>query len=79
MVTKKKSTGEKEAKRGRIEVGKLKLNKETVKDLTTGEKKKVRGAAIGNATANNADLASYCDGRCPSRTCFSCHVRADIC
>ena len=43
MVTKKKSTGEKEAKRGRVMVGKLKLNKETVMDLSPGEKKRIKG------------------------------------
>jgi len=38
MVTKKKST-----KKGRVQVGKLKVNKETVKDLTRGEAGKVKG------------------------------------
>jgi len=45
MVTKskKQTTVEKEQKRGRVKVGKLKLNKETVKDLNNAESKKVRG------------------------------------
>ncbi len=38
MVTKKKST-----KKSRVKVGKLKLNKETVKDLSRGEATKVKG------------------------------------
>ncbi len=47
MVTKKKSTGEKEEKKGRVKVGKLKLNRETVTDLTGGEQKKIKGGAGG--------------------------------
>lgn len=45
MVTKSKksSTG---AKKGRVKVGKLELNKETVKDLTSGEKKGVKGGSV---------------------------------
>ena len=42
MVTKSKAG----QKKGRVKVGKLKLNKETVKDLTASEKKKVKGAVI---------------------------------
>jgi hypothetical protein len=44
MVTKskKQTAGE---KRGRVKVGKLKLNKETVKDLSASEVKKIRGGA----------------------------------
>jgi len=38
MVTKKKST-----QKSRVKVGKLKLNKETVKDLSRGETTKVKG------------------------------------
>lgn len=44
MVSKKKSTNEKE-KRGRVKVGKLSLDKETVKDLSTREKSRVKGGA----------------------------------
>jgi hypothetical protein len=43
MVTKKKSTVEKEEKKGRVEVNKLKLNKETLKDLTSDEAQRVKG------------------------------------
>jgi len=42
MVTRNK-TGE---KKGRVKVGKLKLNRETVKDLTSNQKKKVKGGLI---------------------------------
>ena len=48
MVTKKKKTDETEAKKGRVKVGKLQLNKETVKDLATNEEKMVRGGAAPN-------------------------------
>ena len=43
MVTKRKSTGEKEEKKGRVEVRKLQLNKETVKDLAGDEAQRVKG------------------------------------
>ncbi|MBA3768426.1 MAG: hypothetical protein H0W99_15890 [Acidobacteria bacterium] len=42
MVTKPKAADKKE-KKGRVKVGKLKLNKETVKDLTGSEAKKIKG------------------------------------
>lgn len=45
MVEKKKSIGEKEEKKGRVQVGKLKLNKETVKDLPGSEAGRIRGGA----------------------------------
>ena len=41
--SKKPSTG---SKKGRVKVGKLELNKETVKDLTSGEKKGVKGGSV---------------------------------
>ena len=44
MVTKRKSTAEKE-KRGRVKVGKLNLSKETIKDLSPKEKSRVKGGA----------------------------------
>ena len=44
MVTKSKSkTSE---KKGKVKVGKLKLNKETVKELSTGERKEIRGGVL---------------------------------
>ena len=42
MVTKSKAANES----NRIKVGKLKVNKETVKDLTTAELKQVKGGWI---------------------------------
>lgn len=48
MVTKKKSTSETEGTKGRVKVGRLNLNKETVKDLAEAEAKKVQG---GKATS----------------------------
>ena len=42
MVTKNK-TGE---KRGKVKVGKLKLKKETVKDLTASQQRKIKGGEI---------------------------------
>lgn len=46
MVTKQKSTGAKEAKKARIHVGKLQLNKETVKGLTRSEIRKIKGGYV---------------------------------
>jgi len=43
MVVKKKSSGEKKEKKGGVRVGKLQLNKETVKELTAQEQKRLRG------------------------------------
>jgi len=34
-----------EQKKGRVKVGKLKLGKETVKDLTSSKKKQIKGGA----------------------------------
>lgn len=42
MVTKSKATNT-ASKKGRVKVGKLKLNKETVKDLSEKEAKGVKG------------------------------------
>jgi hypothetical protein len=43
LVTKSKKAG---TKKGRVKVGKLKLNKETVKDLTGGEGKRIKGGLV---------------------------------
>jgi hypothetical protein len=61
MVTKNK-TGEKNDK---IKVGKLELNKETVKDLNDAESKKVKGGARPRQASANS-CAPTCDG---SYTC----------
>lgn len=42
MVTKSKQISEKE-KEGKVKVRRLKLNKETVKDLTGSEQKQIKG------------------------------------
>ncbi len=43
MVTRSKKAG---AKKGRVKVGKLKLNKETVKDLSGDRQKKIKGGFL---------------------------------
>lgn len=44
MVTRsKRVTGQKNQGKGRVKVGKLRLNKETVKDLTGRERKQIKG------------------------------------
>jgi hypothetical protein len=58
MVTKKKSTSTKAGKKGRVKVGKLKLNKETVKDLTGSQLKKLQGGRTVNTAAA---CSSPCD------------------
>ncbi len=40
MVTSKSKSGQ---QKGKVKVGKLKLNRETVKDLTDSERKRVKG------------------------------------
>jgi hypothetical protein len=65
MVTKNK-TGE---KRGKVKVGKLKLNKETVKDLSAEEQKKVKGG-LGTLTCSTVCFCSLnctkaCTENCP--------------
>jgi len=52
MTTRKKkeSASEQEQTKGRVKVGKLTLNKETVKDLTGDEAKRIRGGAEKTAT-----------------------------
>ena len=70
MVTKKKST-EADEETGRVKVRKLPLNKETVKDLTPGEKKQIGGglslATIGSAVKSVVPLRTT---GCP--TIFEC-------
>lgn len=52
MITKsdEQNTGEPDEKRQRVKIGKLNLNKETVKDLTSSDAKRIRGGGcIGTA------------------------------
>jgi hypothetical protein len=53
MVTKSKAG----QKKGKVKVGKMNLKKETVKDLTPGEKKQIRGgvcAQVGKGSLTGA-------------------------
>lgn len=52
MVVKKKSTSEQGELKGKVKVGKLKLNRETVKDLTSEQQKRVKGGLLGNASTS---------------------------
>lgn len=56
MVTKSKKSG---AKKGRVKVGKLSLTKETVKNLSAGEKKRVKGG-VDVATGLCAGTGDTC-------------------
>ena len=49
MVTKTKNRDEKAAK-SRVKVGKLQLSKETIKDLTPGKQKQVKGGKMDRWT-----------------------------
>lgn len=51
MVTSKIKSGQ---KKGKVKVGKLKLNKETVKDLTDSERKQIKGGQISNCSCQEA-------------------------
>ena len=68
MVTKSKkgSTG---TKKGRVKSGKLKLNKETVKDLTSEQQKMVRGG-LSLGQTKDCTIASVC--RCSASLCIGC-------
>ena len=58
MVTKstKRTAGEKQPKESRVKVGKLKLNKETVKGLTRAEQKQIKGGQV----SANCSYAGAC-------------------
>ena len=47
MVTKNRTS----EKKGKVNVGKLKVNKETVRNLTGDEKKRVKGGIVGKPNA----------------------------
>ena len=55
MVTKKKSAGKKEVKRGRVKVRTLTVNKESVKDLTASQRKQIKGGKV------NAIISLICE------------------
>jgi hypothetical protein len=58
MVSKKAT-----AKKGKVKVGKLKLNRETVTNLSADEKKKVKGklAGVNVVQGKNATIATCCN------------------
>ena len=69
MVTKGKkvATNKKVAtKKGRVKVGKLKLNKETIKNLATSQQKKVKGGRLGA----DAPPITAVYGTCGGGTCY---------
>ena len=60
MVTKSQKTG---AKKGKVKVGKLSLKRETVKNLSAAEKKKIKGklAGVNVVQGKNATIATCCN------------------
>lgn len=58
MVSKKAG-----AKKGKVKVGKLKLNRETVNDLSPDEKKKIKGklAGVQVVQGKNATIQTCCN------------------
>ncbi|MGH9944668.1 MAG: hypothetical protein ACRD9R_20160 [Pyrinomonadaceae bacterium] len=56
MVAKKKSTGQ-------VKVGKLKLNKETLKDLSTEEAKQVKGGARPRPASGGGGCTASCNNQ----------------
>ena len=64
MVTKKKSSSGTAGKRGRAKVGKLNLNKETVKDLTSSQQKQLKGGLAPRVTPKCGDFPKTADTVC---------------
>ena len=62
MVSKKKSASTKQAKKGRVKVGKLKLNKETVKNLTDRDQSQLKGGARPRINGSTNCTLGYCQG-----------------
>ncbi|HEV2764436.1 MAG TPA: class I lanthipeptide [Pyrinomonadaceae bacterium] len=60
MVTQNRPevTTDKSEKKGRVKLGKLELNKETVKDLTGDEQRKIKGG-MSRAAAAHGGLVYY--------------------
>lgn len=65
MGTKKKESESK----NRVKVNKLKLHKETIKELTTGEARKVRGGAGSIKAACGEDTWANCSADTCEKTC----------
>ncbi len=62
MVTKKKSPSTKSAKKGRVKIGKLKLSKETIKDLTNKDQRQVKAGVRNRPNGTTACTLGYCQG-----------------
>jgi len=70
VVTKKKQSGS--DKRGKKKPSKLKLNKETVKDLTDTEAGKIKGGAM-DSYGHGGTCAYSCGPTCKN-TCENCSI-----
>ena len=72
MVTKNKTAEAGAGKnKGRVRVGKLKLNKETLTDLTAGDYKKIKGGA--------APVTRACPNPVPLTLMFGCQAPTQVC
>jgi hypothetical protein len=54
--------------KGKVKVGNLRLNKETVKDLTDSESKQIKGGAIAISAARCSDPCPATKLLCPHAT-----------
>ncbi len=72
-MTKNKSTSDKKATTGRLRIGKLNLNKETVTDLTNSEQKQIKGGVINVSPEQSA--ATGCCGQSPLSQATGCCFR----
>ena len=71
MVTRSKTqTSESEEKKGKIKVDKLKLNKETIRDLTESDQKGVKGGIRGAGDDHSRPVEN-----CLSFTCVTVCTR----
>jgi hypothetical protein len=68
MTRNTKATKTAKTSKARLKIGKLKLNKETVKDLTSAESRKVKGGQKPEAPTGNQPSYS-CGGTCG----MACH------
>jgi len=68
MVTKRKRSSETEETKGKVKVEKLKVNRETVKDLTGREEKRIKGGAFPISIS-----ACWCTGTLnDEKSCRNC-------
>ena len=77
MVTKSNQTSEQEEDKGRVKVGKLKVNRETVKDLTTNEQKRIKaGYGAGGRplpTGGTENVSNLFTCECPATSTPDCY------